>query len=61
MMTDNIVKFITQMKKVSLKKVKVSAVKTIRVSNGITNHFLIIIKPIIEVTVTIIEQINKIK
>ena len=58
-MTDNIVKFITQIKKVSLKKVKVSAVKTIRVSNGITNptsYFLIIIKPTIEVTATIAEQ-----
>ena len=60
-MIDNIVKTIAQMKKVSLKTVKVSAVKTIRVNNGITNHLLINIKPTIEVTTMITGQIKKTK
>lgn len=49
------------MKKDSLKTVKVSTVKTIKVNNGITNHLLINIKPTIEVTITIIGQITKTK
>ncbi|AIQ17691.1 hypothetical protein H70357_14240 [Paenibacillus sp. FSL H7-0357] len=44
-----------------MKTVKVSAVKTIKVNNGITNHLLINIKPTIEVTITIIGQITKTK